>query len=133
MGYKWHQSPLKKDLNLTEEQTRKIQDYQKEMESQLSTIKSDLKQKRKKLLILIKEGNLNENMLDKQLKEISSLQGKLEKSVIQNIIKIKTLLTPEQLKKFNYSFEQGFCPMGMSEMPCQKYLGNTNPDDKINK
>jgi len=128
MEYQWHRSSLKKDLNLNEEQTKKIQDYQKQMETQSATIKNSLNQERKELLALIKNGNLSESLIDKHLSEISNYQGQLEKKVIQHIINIKTVLTPEQLRKFNYSFEQGLCPKSMKEMPCRGYMRNKCSD-----
>ena len=122
--YKWHTSPLSRKLNLSEEQTKTIQSYQKEMQSDSLAIRDSLSQKRQALMALIKSSALDEKTVDTQLKDISSLQGQLEKKVIQHLIKIHKVLTPEQSAKFNDCFEQGFCPKGMNGMPCHGYMEN---------
>ena len=122
--YKWHTSPLSRKLNLNEEQTKTIQSYQKEMEIDSLAIRNGLSQKRQALMALIKSGTLDEKIVDTRVNDISSLQGQLEKKVIQHLIKIHKVLTPEQLAKFNNCFEQGFCPKGMNKMPCHDYMEN---------
>jgi len=94
------------------------------MQSDSLSIRDSLSQKRQALMVLIKRGTLDDKTVDIRLKDISYLQGQLEKKVIQHLIKIHKVLTPEQKAKFNNCFEQGFCPKGMNKMACHGYMEN---------
>jgi len=116
----WHQTPLRRNLNLTSGQISRLEKYREEMESQIQPLREKLKLNRLELFNLVKDEKSNDKKADSLLNNIAHLQSEIEKKVIQHSIKVREILGPEQRKKFYDFFEQGLCPDKKHLMPCER-------------
>ena len=91
---------LLKDLNLSPEQQQKLliirQDYQKDTQ----TLRFEMQKKQLELRQLWSAQALNRNEIEAKEKEVASLRVQLVTKVRAMQEKMKGVLTPEQLKKF---------------------------------
>jgi len=98
----WRKSPLRHELNLTEEQIEALNKNQEEMRSQMLPFRQELFAKRKELVKLLEETAPNRQKADSLFKEIVSLQMKLESHVFDNLWRITSILAPEQRGKLEF-------------------------------
>jgi Spy/CpxP family protein refolding chaperone len=92
----WHESPLRQKLNLTEEQVEVLNKNQEEMRLKMLPYREELFAKRKNLMELLRDTELDRAHADSLFKEIVNLQIELEVRVFDNLWYIRSILTPEQ-------------------------------------
>lgn len=104
----WHESPLRRELNLTEDQLKALSKNQQEMRQKMLPYRQELFIKRKELMELLKKTESNKAQADSLFKEIAALQMELETHVFENLWRIRSMLTPEQRERFEALFHELF-------------------------
>jgi Spy/CpxP family protein refolding chaperone len=102
-----HMNFIKQELGLNEEQAKEFESQAKRFEEEIEPIRDSLEAKRSDLMneIMAKEPSMDK--LNKLSEEIGALHVKLEKRTSMHLLKGKSLLTPEQQKKFFSLFKEG--------------------------
>lgn len=122
-GDRWRRSFLRHKLNLTEEQTNAIDVKHQEMMSSISPLRHELLVRRRELMSLLRETELNKARAGTLLREIASLQTKVDSQVFENLCQIRDILTPEQQKRFFVLLEERQrYPMGMGPPPWEEHF-----------
>lgn len=91
---------LAKELRLSPSQIREIESLRKSLEPKLEEIREKLREKRAQLVNMLKEPEHDSAKINLLIKEIESLQTKLQKIAINHLLQEKKILTPEQQEKF---------------------------------
>jgi len=104
----WHESPLRRELNLTDEQLKTLSTNQQEMRQKMLPYRQELFAKRKELMELLKETEPNKAQADSLFKEIVALQMELEAHVFENLWRVRSMLTPEQRERLEALFHELF-------------------------
>ncbi|MFQ6091566.1 MAG: Spy/CpxP family protein refolding chaperone [bacterium] len=112
IGYQWWRSRqparppielrreiLRRQLNLTEDQFRRVRDAQGQVAEEMEAMRKSLRAKRAELVRLLREPDPDRAEIDARLREIATLQADLERRVVDNLLKLKGVLTPEQREK----------------------------------
>ncbi len=98
-------------ITLTEEQKRQVEDIRRDFLPKVEGIRQALRQKRLQLNDLLFTEKPDMKSISEKSNEISALQAKLEREVIDHILQEKELLSPEQKKEFyqviRNEFEKG--------------------------
>ncbi|MEW6054970.1 MAG: Spy/CpxP family protein refolding chaperone [Bdellovibrionota bacterium] len=93
----FHQRTLKQ-LNLNEEQKKKLQDIRKEARSdrkdQRESLKTSHEELKKKMA-----SDASEDELRKQFSEIQAKRAELQKGRFERMLKVRAVMTPEQRKQ----------------------------------
>ncbi|MCB4792551.1 MAG: Spy/CpxP family protein refolding chaperone [Elusimicrobia bacterium] len=104
----WHKNKIKKMLNLSEEQALYMEKDRKALQDTINPLKDELKAKRAELFAMLDSDSIDNSKVDKLIGEISVLQMKIEKNVVDHSLNIRKQLTPEQQKKFKEFLKKGF-------------------------
>jgi Spy/CpxP family protein refolding chaperone len=130
MGFHWlrvkgfHHRPMneharvmrmKKTLGLNDEQVKLMEENRSKLDAEIAPLQERLQTKRKEMLTLLESEPAYGPKVEKAIAEISALQGDIEKAVIRNSFSVKTILTPDQQKKFREFMERGFRRMRPGE------------------
>ena len=101
------ESFIKRELDLNEGQAKEFEAQAKRFEEEIEPIRDSLEAKRSDLMneIMAKEPSMDK--LNKLSEEIGALHAKLEKRTSLHLLQGKSLLTPEQQKKFFSLFKEG--------------------------
>jgi Spy/CpxP family protein refolding chaperone len=91
---------LIKELSLSPEQARLFEQKEEVFFKQINQKRKQLFLKRLELLNLTKSDKPDTKKIDQTIKDISSMQEDIQRTVIAHIIDIKSLLNKEQQKKF---------------------------------
>jgi len=105
--------------DLTEEQKAQIDALKMNLEKEMLPMKTKLEVKQAELQELLVADSPNKGAIDKKIDEIGSLRTQIQKKRIDNRLKIRALLTPEQRVKFDKKALMGHkcCGLrGMSHM-----------------
>lgn len=98
-------------IELNQEQRKKVEEIRKDFLPGVERIRWELRQKRLYLNDLIFAPNPDMKAIENITLDISNLQAKLEREVINHILQEKEILTPEQKKQFceiiKEEFEKG--------------------------
>ena len=98
-------------ITLTDEQKRQVEDIRRDFLPKVEGIRQSLRQKRLQLNDLLFAESPDLNKIEEASNEISDLQAKLERKVIDHILQEKELLNPEQKREFyqviRNEFEKG--------------------------
>ena len=98
-------------ITLTEEQKRQVEDIRRDFLPKVEGIRQSLRQKRLQLNDLLFSDAPDMKTITEKSNEISALQAKLEREVIDHILQEKNLLSPKQKKEFyrviRNEFEKG--------------------------
>jgi periplasmic protein CpxP/Spy len=108
------QKPIRGYLDLialTNEQKRQVEDIRRDFLPKVEEIRQSLRQKRLQLNDLLFIETPDMKTIAEKSNEISALQAKLEREVIDHILQEKNLLSPEQKREFyqviRNEFEKG--------------------------
>jgi Spy/CpxP family protein refolding chaperone len=115
----WHAGPMKRHLGLSSEQAQLMESERRQALSKVQPLQDDLRRKRRELFVLLKKSDVRESELDSTLNEISRLQAAIEKLFVLHSLKVRSVFSPEQLRKYEGCLERGLCPGMMSESSCQ--------------
>jgi Spy/CpxP family protein refolding chaperone len=81
---------------ITPQQKDQIDAIMTEGRDSIEALRNDLFQKRYELNLLIAEKNPDPAAIDAKITEISALQAQMERLIVQHIIAVRAILTPEQ-------------------------------------
>jgi len=95
-----HREMLQRRLNLTEDQAQKVKNAQEQVAKEMDTMRKTLRSKRGELVHLLREPHPDRTEIDSLLVEISALQADLERRIVDMLLNLKGVLTPEQREKF---------------------------------
>jgi len=110
MASGWHAGPMKRHLGLSSEQARRMEGEHRQVLAQAKPLQDALGQKRRELLVLLQRREVREADLDVTLNEIARLQAAIEKVFVLHSLKVRSVFSPEQLRKFEGCLERGLCP-----------------------
>jgi len=99
---------LKKMLGLTDQQAQLMEKDREEMKKSMEPMREEPQKKREELFTLVDADVTDNARIDKLVNDISTLQSKIEKTVVAHSIKVKKNLTPEQRKKFREFLQKNF-------------------------
>jgi Spy/CpxP family protein refolding chaperone len=124
----WLKRKMQKELNLTEAQVTFMEQHRKNIDQELKPIRQELKRKRAELFALLDADPVDSAKADKLIDSISSLQAKIEKTVVGHLVTMKKNLTSEQQQKFKAIMPRGF----MAPPPDQPGMGRQErPPDRM--
>jgi Spy/CpxP family protein refolding chaperone len=95
-----------KDLNLTPEQQKKLEDNRKAQREETTQLRTAMRAKEKELQQALKDPAVTKAGVQPLVNEIKSLQGQLIDHRVSGIFAVKQILTPEQIAKFNQLMEK---------------------------
>jgi len=98
---------MERMLNLSEDQISKISDYRLQLKKEILPLRSELFQKRNELKLLITADNPNQGKIKNTLEAISKLRLKMQQKRVDQMLKIRSLLTADQKKKFDLMILEG--------------------------
>ncbi|OGS34359.1 MAG: hypothetical protein A2293_16990 [Elusimicrobia bacterium RIFOXYB2_FULL_49_7] len=107
----WHKHRMEKRLGLTKEQSEAMDKNFKEFQASVEPLRTDIHKKRTELFALLQTTASYDSTVEDKVNAIALQQAEIEKKAIQNAIKTKAILTPEQQKKFNGFMGKGFKKM----------------------
>jgi len=87
-------------LSLSKAQEKKIETLNKSFYAKVEDIRAQLDQKRAELGELLRETSPNQERIRDKVSEIAFLQAQLQKETIDQLERIRSILTPEQQEKF---------------------------------
>lgn len=92
-GFNW------KDLDLSDEQRDQIREKTREFQLNTVELRKKLDFAQQDLRKAVAEDAIDQAKVDSLLKEIATVKGQLEDARLQNMLAIKSILTPEQVEK----------------------------------
>jgi Spy/CpxP family protein refolding chaperone len=101
------ESFIKQELDLTEEQAEEFKAHFKRSRTEMEPILDSLEVIKKQLMDEISADEPSMDRLDQLAGEIGTLQAAMQKKMILHLLKGKSLLTPEQQKKFFSLLREG--------------------------
>ncbi|MFC1502577.1 Spy/CpxP family protein refolding chaperone [bacterium] len=87
-------------LELTEDQIAKLEEIREKYPSRIRSLRTQMHEERKKLGPMLRHASPDTIKIMAHLQSINQMQVKIEKSIIQQVLREKTVLTPEQSKKY---------------------------------
>jgi Spy/CpxP family protein refolding chaperone len=110
------QKPIRGYLDLialTNEQKRQVEDIRRDFLPKVEGIRQSLRHNRLQLNDLLFAESTDLRMIAEKNNEISALQTKLEREVIDHILQEKELLSPEQKREFYQVIRNEFVKGGL--------------------
>ena len=98
---------MKQELNLSEEQAQEFQARFEKFRTETEPIMDSLEAKKAEMMSEISAEQPSMARLDQLAGEIGALQTQLQKRMILHLLEGKSLLTPQQQKKFFSLFKEG--------------------------
>ncbi len=114
----WHAGPMMHHLGLSSKQARRMENERRHVLEQAKPLQDELRRKRRELFVLLKGKEVRDSDLDAILNEISRLQAAIEKMFVLHSLKVRSVFSPAQLRKYEGFLEQGLCPGMMAEASC---------------
>lgn len=90
-----------KKLGLSEEQLAKIADYRLDLQKKMLPLRSDLVARRNELKLLLTADKPDQKKINQTIQAISQIRAKMGQLRAEHLLKVKSVLTPDQQKKFN--------------------------------
>lgn len=103
---------LTKEIGLSTSQARDFDALRKSFEPRTNRIRENLKQKRTDLLDKLQEPEARLENLTVAINDIESLQAELQRLAVDQMLKEKAVLTPEQRIKYFALISNRLCPEG---------------------
>lgn len=97
-------------IGLTREQETKIEPMEKTLKKDLASIQSQLGEERMDLCRLMHADPVSREKLDQRLETICELEKKQQKRVVDHLLAMKTVMTPEQNDRFFQQMMNKLCP-----------------------
>jgi Spy/CpxP family protein refolding chaperone len=95
-----------KELNLTSEQQKKLEENRKEQRQKSSQLRTTMMEKEKQMQQALKDPGVTREKIEPLVKEIKSLQAQLIDQRVSGIFAVKEILTPEQNSKLHQLMEK---------------------------
>lgn len=113
-----------RQINLTEAQRTALKDLAMENQRLHANLRWDLRECKDKLEMLLEKDTVDESAARAQLAKILDLENQLKKAHFESALKIRALLTPEQLKTLRA------LPPGRPARPFHKMDAGPGPNRK---
>lgn len=94
-----HSEMLHRRLDLSEDQIQKVKETQDRFAEEMETMQNGLRTKREALFRQLRAPEPDRTEIDTLLVEIAALQANVERNVVNHLLEMKDVLTPEQRKK----------------------------------
>lgn len=91
---------LYKDLNLTPEQQKQLQENKKKQREQMQALFSGIREKRAQLRQELQKDNLGMDTVNQLNAELKALQAQILDHRLEGILEVRKILTPDQFKQF---------------------------------
>lgn len=114
----WHAGPMRRHLGLDAAQARQLDDWHREVLAGIRLLQDRLAGKRLELVALLKEAPADPARFDAVIEEIARLQAAVEKVFARHSLKVRGVLSPAQLRKYEGCLERGLCPATMAGSRC---------------
>jgi len=101
------ESFIRQELNLNEKQAKEFESQAKRFREEIEPIRDSLESKKSDLMNEIMSEKPSQDKLSQLSEEIGALHVELEKMTSLHLLEGKSLLTPEQQKKFFSLFKEG--------------------------
>ena len=98
---------LKQELGLSEQQAKEFQAHMQRSRTEMEPIRDSIRIMRAELMFELTKQEPDAQRLNQLAEEIGALEVDLKKKSITHMLEGKTLLTPEQQKKFFSHFREG--------------------------
>jgi len=95
-----HRESLSKKLGLTEEQSAKIRELKTNFWKEIKPLKNELSRERSEFVEILKQDSVNTEEVNRKIDKISEIQRQMQHKTVENLLKHKSILTPEQSEKF---------------------------------
>jgi len=105
-GEEGEKGKIFKELNLTPEQKKKLEDNRKAQSEETAKLREAIKQAHEKLQKELNNPGITRAAVEPLVKELKSLDAKLVDHRINGIFAVKSILTPEQFVQFNQIMEK---------------------------
>ncbi|MDD5258763.1 MAG: Spy/CpxP family protein refolding chaperone [bacterium] len=123
----WFKKKIKKELNLTNTQVEFMEQDRKNINQEIKSAREELKRKRAELFALLDTDPVDSVKVDKLIDAISSLQAKIEKTIVGHLVTMKKNLTPEQQRKFKAIMPRGFMTPPPDQPGKERHEGPPEP------
>ncbi len=100
--------PLSQELDLTDEQRDKVRARREKAFEEMEPLRRELHEKRREVLALLKEEEVDVARRDRLFAEIADLQMRMELLTFDNMRETRDLLRPEQRERFMGLVEERF-------------------------
>ncbi len=97
---------LYKDLNLTDQQKRALEENKNKRREQTKALFNEMKEKRQLLSQELQKDELNMEKINQANNELKNLQAQMLDNRLASILEVRKILTPEQFKKFIGKMEE---------------------------
>lgn len=101
-----HKNFIQQELGMNEKQVREFEAHFERVRKETEPILDSIEVKREKLMEELSADEPNKDKLNRLADEIGSLQAELQKKMIGHLLEGRSLLTPEQQKKFFSLFKE---------------------------
>ncbi|HCJ66905.1 MAG TPA: hypothetical protein DHV62_06150 [Elusimicrobia bacterium] len=98
--WKFRPGRLPAELHLSRTQKEKMHSLELEKRKKIDPLRKKIEIKSEELLTLLKESTSPDEKIRKKIEEISMLQCDLHKSMVEDMLEKRDILTPEQQEKF---------------------------------
>jgi len=112
---------MKRELALSAEQTARFDVYRTTLHAELDSLSTQLVVARTQLAHALLEDKLDTARVNSLLDNISRLQSSAQRKVISHLLSVKSILNPEQQKKFFAIVLQRFSSASDQPMPGRTY------------
>ena len=119
-----HKHALGKMLGMSDAQVQLMEKDREEMRKLMQPMREELQKNREELFALVDADNVDTVKVDAIVNQISTLQGKIEKTLVSHSIKIRKNMTSEQRKKFTEFIRTSFKKM---PPPDKEFPGDRKP------
>jgi Spy/CpxP family protein refolding chaperone len=112
---------MKRELALSAEQAAQLDVYRTTFHAELDSLSTELVAARTQLAQALAEERLDTTRVNSILDEISRLQSTAQRKVISHLLSVKSILSPEQQKKFFAIVLQRFSSASDQPMPGHRF------------
>ena len=116
----------KETLKLTDEQKKNKDELYEKMCADMQPLREKSRQKRLELMELLSHEAVDSYAIETKLKEISQIQSDMQRCMVEHLIEMKNVLTPEQQSKFFETMCAGLCGETECSHP-RKRAGKCSP------
>lgn len=126
---------MAKELNLSENQKAQIEEHRKANMKEMRDIRKQTTEKNRALKTELDKLNSDKAVINRLMTELKDLHGKQLQSMVDRVMEMKEILTPEQYKKMTESMDKGMKKMqnkikkhGMGGPDCPPDMDGPGPD-----
>ncbi|MEB3336474.1 MAG: Spy/CpxP family protein refolding chaperone [Leptolyngbyaceae bacterium] len=115
-----------KELNLTPEQTKKMQEIRNQSKTQISERRQAVQQAQEELRSLM-SGTAPRSQIQDKFRQVQALRQQAAELQFNNLLEMREVLTPEQRRKFAEAMENRRSNWGNRPKRAQSWQGQMGP------